>query len=85
MDAMKGNTSINDGDYILFQYNTNANDNDIVIAVREDNLTADDLLHESDFENMRTCSILNPQKPALTMNRWILQSTTCKSSVSFTP
>ncbi|MBK9209630.1 MAG: hypothetical protein IPL71_15545 [Anaerolineales bacterium] len=36
MNAMKGNVSINDGDYILFQYNSNANDNDIVIATRKD-------------------------------------------------
>lgn len=40
MDAMKGNTSINDGDYIFFQRNPNAGDNDIVIAIHKDNLSA---------------------------------------------
>ncbi len=34
MNAIKGNLSINDGDYILFQSDLNADDNDIVIAVQ---------------------------------------------------
>ena len=57
MNAIKGRVSINDGDYILFQYNSNANDNDIVIAVRKDanTITQDASTHVKRFrkhENM---------------------------------
>jgi len=38
MNHLKGKqSSIDDGDYVLFQENANANDNDIVIAVDKDN------------------------------------------------
>jgi len=39
MNSIKGNVSINDGDYVLFQKNSNADDNDIVIAVQRDELS----------------------------------------------
>jgi tetratricopeptide (TPR) repeat protein len=55
MNATKGNVSINDGDYILFQRNPNANDNDIVIATRNDTVTNDSSVHVKrlrKFENM---------------------------------
>ena len=41
MNKIKGNVSIDDGDYVLFQSNPNADDNDIVIAVHEDHNSSD--------------------------------------------